>query len=222
MDEALCKEFCKEYTQHINRVRMKHNAALNRYHGEYEKLERERQNLVQSIKDGVPGSVLKEDAIRIEQRKAELEHLLENAEEAPPIFHPNMALRYHQEVRRLIESLNEEDHRSEAAELVRSLFDKVVLTPTKDRKSLVVDLHGDLAGILSMATGNARKQIEAQLGTTLLDALEKPENPMDSLDAVISQDKLVAGARNVFCYNLGSALSLPVGCNVENTHQIAA
>ena len=30
------------------------------------------------------------------------------------------------------------------------------------------------------------------------------------------------GARNVFCYNLGSVLSLPVGYDAENTHQIAA
>ena len=196
MNPALCKEFCNEYTRHINRVRMEHNAALNSYRSEYEKIERERKKLVQSILDGVPGEVLKDDAHRIQNRKEELERLLETTNEAPPLFHPNMALRYHEEVQRLIESLNEEDHRAEAAELIRSLIDKVVLSPAEDEGSLVVDLHGDLAGILTMATGKARKDIVAQLDATLRDTLEKPQDSAVIQASQVSQVKLVAGDCN--------------------------
>lgn len=48
----------------------------------------------------------------------------------------------------------DEEHRTEAAALMRGLIDKIVLTPTEHegRKRLALDLHGDIAGILSMAS----------------------------------------------------------------------
>ena len=196
MDPALCEEFCNEYVKQLNRVRMTHNASLNSYRTEFERLERERSKLVQSILDGVPGSVLKDDATRIEKRKRELESLLANTKEAPPLFHPNMAKRYHEEVQRLIESLNEEDHRAEAAELIRSLVEKVVLTPTADRTALVVDLHGDLAGILTMATGEARREVEKHVDVAISETKEAFENQDDAHLSSISQDMLVAGVDN--------------------------
>ena len=196
MDPALCKAFCEEYTKELNRIRMNHNATLNGYRKEYEKIEREQEKLVQSILDGVPGSVLKEQGLWIEKRKAELEALLADTQEAPSLFHPSMAQRYHEEVQRLIESLNEEDHRAEAAELIRSLIDKVVLTPDNERQSLVIDLHGDLAGILSVATGEAHKTIAENLNKTLGDPSGPPEDSADALDQIGKQRKLVAGERS--------------------------
>ena len=67
-------------------------------------------------------------------------------------FHPNMADRYHEEVGRLIDAMNTEDQHQEAAELLRKLIDRIELQPVAGDKRLVIDLHGDLAGILSIAT----------------------------------------------------------------------
>ncbi|MEM7172433.1 MAG: recombinase family protein [Pseudomonadota bacterium] len=193
MDPALCKVFCKEYTKELNRIRMKYNAVLSGYQVEYKKVEAEQQKLVQSILDGVPGSVLKEKGLWIEKRKAELEQLLENTEEAPTLLHPNMAGRYHEEIQRLIESLNVEEHRTEAAELIRSLIEKVTLTPNADESGLVVDLHGDLAGILSLATGQAQSEINGHLSETLSQPGDAGKEPTGMPLAAGSQDKLVAG-----------------------------
>ncbi len=193
MNPGLCKEFCQEYTSQLNSIRMSHNASLEGYRREREEIERKRKKLVQSIMDGVPGSVLKEDGLYIEKRTAELEQILENTAEAPPLFHPNMALRYHEEVQRLIESLNEDDHRAEAAELIRSLIERVVLSPASDEKSLIIDLHGDLAGILSMATGRAQKEVKSHLENTVSELAEMQEDTAIALMSGISQDMLVAG-----------------------------
>ena len=55
--------------------------------------------------------------------------------------------------------MNREEHRHEATELIRTLVDKVVLTPDENRKKkLKMNLYGDLAGILSMASGGELKQ----------------------------------------------------------------
>ena len=59
------------------------------------------------------------------------------------------------EVGRLIETLNEEAHRDEAAGLIRELIDRIVLTPSPDGSRLVVNLEGDLAGILAIAERDA-------------------------------------------------------------------
>ena len=163
MDEDLCEEFCKEYTARINELRMHHNASLAGYRAEMAKLERERQQIIKSISDGVPGSLLKDRAIIVQQRREELEVLLTTTEEAPVLFHPNMANRYQKEVRSLISSMSDAATRAEAGTILRSLIHKIMLTPKEGTKELSVDLVGDLAGILSIATKSGRLAVQSEL-----------------------------------------------------------
>ncbi len=54
----------------------------------------------------------------------------------------------------------------QAADLIRKLVDKIVLVPVTDdegHKSLSIDLHGHLAGILSLATKAKRPLGESGL-----------------------------------------------------------
>ena len=64
-----------------------------------------------------------------------------------------MAEHYRGEVARLHEALADEKHRHEAAEIIRSLVEKIVLNPAPEGAdaALTIDLHGDLAGILSLS-----------------------------------------------------------------------
>jgi hypothetical protein len=65
-----------------------------------------------------------------------------------------MAAHYRQEVAKLRETLNDDETRYEATELIRSLIDKIVLLPDeRHEKRLKMNLYGDLAGMLSMASG---------------------------------------------------------------------
>ena len=66
------------------------------------------------------------------------------------------------------------DVRSEAAEALRALIDKVVLTPSEDGYD--IDLHGDLAGILTLASG------------------AKAKTAVAGMAKAVSQVSLVAGA----------------------------
>jgi site-specific DNA recombinase len=69
-----------------------------------------------------------------------------------------MGERYRKQVRGLIESLNEPDRRTEAAELIRTLVDRIVFSPEEGSpKWATLDLHGDLAGILSLASETGGK-----------------------------------------------------------------
>jgi site-specific DNA recombinase len=178
MDPARTALFCQEYTRHLNEARMQRSAAHEGYHSEFDRVNRDLDRLVQAILDGVPGSRVKDRMAGLEARKAELEVHLAEAVEEPVLLHPNMAEVYRAKVARLVDALNDEHDRTEAAEVLRGLIDRIVLTPKDEDgcRSLSIDLEGALAGVLALATSDKRP-----LAGSGLD------------DAVTT---LVAGARN--------------------------
>ena len=93
----------------------------------------------------------------------QLTTLLEDKTERPVIFEPGIAARYKREVAGLIDRLNSDEHREEAAELIRSLVDRIVLTPSQDSDRPIIDLEGDLAGILSAAAGVGKSALSGEL-----------------------------------------------------------
>lgn len=152
MDSDLCAIFCEEYTAHLNALGSQKRQTQTGYKNELEQLEKNRQRIVQAVMDGFATQELKVELDKIVERRSELERLLEKTEETPVLLHPNMADHYRREVEQLIESLNEPNHRSRAADLLRTVIEKIVLTPNKDSTKLEIDLYGDLAGILSIAS----------------------------------------------------------------------
>jgi len=86
-----------------------------------------------------------------------------------------MADRYRETVANLREALAREGCQAEAAEIMRTLIDKIVLTPLcRDGKAtLSITLHGHLAGILGLAA----------------------KGPLEASDPVVECTKLVAGGR---------------------------
>ncbi len=157
MTPELVKVFCEEYTKHINELRKTRNATIHRYKKELVKLETDKEKLIEAIINGVHGSEIKAPMNKIVERREQIESYLEDTEEAPVMLHPNMSLRYQEEVNALRKSLNKEETRSEAADLLRSLIDKILLTPKPCGKEYAIDLHGDLAGILTVSAGKQQK-----------------------------------------------------------------
>ncbi|GGC17178.1 hypothetical protein GCM10011494_40060 [Novosphingobium endophyticum] len=152
MDPELAEIFADEYTRHVNRVRMDKNASLESYRREHAKADKELDKLVDAICDGIPAAKVKDRMWELENRKAELERLLAETDEEPVYVHPKMGSVYRDEIRNLVTALNSEDARSEAAEIIRGLVDRIVLTPDTDApKGLSIDLQGALAGILSLS-----------------------------------------------------------------------
>jgi site-specific DNA recombinase len=82
-----------------------------------------------------------------EARTRKLEAELKQGTPAPVRLHPNME-RYRKQVTGLIAALNEPDRRTEAAELIRTLVERIVFAPGNPKRA-TLDLHGDLAGGLA-------------------------------------------------------------------------
>ena len=157
-DPDLCAEFAAEYARHMNQLRASQDAARAQQRAELAKVTRDLDRLVQALLDGVRGSQVKDKMAELEARKRKLETELEQGAPAPVRLHPNMGERYRKQVTGLIEALNEPDRRTEAAELIRALVDRIVFSPEEGNpKRATLDLHGDLAGILGLVSETGGK-----------------------------------------------------------------
>jgi site-specific DNA recombinase len=193
MDDELCEVFCEEYTRHMNKLRREHDAAIDFHRDELRKIKKQLSQMVDAIADGAPVAPIKDKMHELENRRVFLEGLLEDVEEAPPRLHPQMSRRYREQLGNLIETMNMPEHRAEASEIVRSLIEKIVLTLDESENRLVADLHGDLAGILTLAaTTTSDSHINRTSLAASMAALSEAQTCKSAPEGA-SQVKLVAG-----------------------------
>ncbi|WP_330220246.1 MULTISPECIES: recombinase family protein [unclassified Sulfitobacter] len=152
MDDKLLAVFCEEYTRHMNALRMAESGNRAKDEARLQKVIRELDRMIDAICDGVPAERVKDRMIALEAERAEIEKRLEaEPKEEKPLLHPSMGERYRQGVMRLRESLADKNAQHEAVEILRGLIDRIVLHPSSDEASgFVMDIEGDLAGILSL------------------------------------------------------------------------
>ena len=211
MQPELFKAFCEEFTREMNRLKMEGRASIDATEAEIRKIDRELDKLMKLIlasgSDDAPTRMMKQMK-ELEARQKELQAFLAEAEEPPPLLHPNMAHHYRAQVEELYAALQEdsEARRMGAADVLRSLVKEIVLTPDPESGVLQVDVHGDLAGILTVALerkkpadGAGGSQSEMVAGTCSNQKLRtqksRPDGAAGSCDHG-SQFEMVAGARN--------------------------
>ena len=173
MRPELCAEFCREYMEHVNRLRSERNATINAWQAERDRLQGRRDRIVKAVGDGYTSEDMKNEFNANFARRKELDRLLSETPRAPVLMHPSMSERYRTEVTELTRLLGCSDRRTEAADALRSLIDRIILTPNNDRTGLVVDLHGDLAGIINLAADRDGKRRGTALDALTLDALNR-------------------------------------------------
>lgn len=157
LDPALCKVFCDEYTKTMNELRKHHLTQHARYEVELAKRMKDDDRMIQMVIDGFASSgSMKEKVATNLVRIEELRGLLENKPQLPPLLLPNMGKHYQEKVSKLITLFRNPEHHGEVVLTIRGLVEKIVLTPTGNGQELSADLHGDLAGILSLASGKAK------------------------------------------------------------------
>ncbi|MEM1150143.1 MAG: recombinase family protein [Pseudomonadota bacterium] len=207
MDPELCAVFCKAYTAEMNRLRREAVSATAGQERELAKITRQLGQMVDAIADGAPVAPIKDKMHALDARKIELEAALEQRDDPPPILHPVMAQVYQREVQRLAETLADPDTAREAAEALRGLIDRIVLTPDASGRRLVADLVGDLAGILTIASGEAAAQAAAAALSPALTVAQPPK----LTKATVDQAKLVAGKGSQLGFEESDQVKLVAG-----------
>jgi hypothetical protein len=113
-------------------------------------IERKLAAIVRAIEDGAYNHTLKARLTTLEQEKVQTEARLRAGKHAPVLrLHTNLPELYRNKIGRLAEALNAPETVTEAADVMRGLIDRIVLTPAAGE--LRAELHGDLAVLARFA-----------------------------------------------------------------------
>jgi len=154
MRPDLVAEFAEAYQQEVNRQRAGADATRERMARELAQVERKLAGLIDAIANGLRSPALQETLDDLEQRRAELADRLTTTSASLPRLHPNLAEVYRRKVTELGALLRDPHSGAEALDILRSLVDRVTLTPADDH--FEIELEGALAGMLALAhNGNA-------------------------------------------------------------------
>ncbi len=152
MTEEHLDLFCKEYTKEFNAGRTAARATHHQQAARLSRITHDLDRLVDALINGVPAERVKTRMQALEAEKSELESMIEaEPAEAPTFLHPSMSDVYKNSVMNLRQALSTQDGQTEAADLLRSLIDRIVVHPPQtDGSDVLIDIEGDLAGILSV------------------------------------------------------------------------
>lgn len=191
MDEKLCNIFCEEYARCLTELHRQHNESLADYRAELKRRQKEDSKMVDAIIAGAFSEDLKIKMNANTARILELKALMADKEEVPALLQPSMAKYYKEEVKKLVATLNLPEHRKEAAEAIRGLVDKITIVPKADGEGVDIDLHGNLAGILTIAAGNKTKSEKNELIQQVVSVAEGCDRLTSDIQTV-----MVAGGRS--------------------------
>jgi hypothetical protein len=161
--------YCDAYTKEMAVLQKSQYQYVDQAKAKLTKLATEKTSLINAIKQGIPADELKDEFARNTMQREQAELMLKGKADKPLLLKPDMAESYRQEVANLRETLNDDDACYEVIELIRTLIDKIILVPDEHhQKRLKIDLYGDLAGMLSIASGQ-----KITRDHMLIDAFEK-------------------------------------------------
>ncbi|CAN7504757.1 recombinase family protein [Brucella pseudogrignonensis] len=170
MSPEMVGEAMRAYAEEANRLNRERRSNSEAWKAELGKVAMQIEQIVEAIADGMYHPSMKEKMDALEARRAELTTLLAEAPEDTPDILPSAAAIYARKVARLTAALNRPEERQQAADALRMLIEKIVLTPGPERGELYATLHGDLVTILEwterQAVGNAAKTTETAAGAT--------------------------------------------------------
>ena len=113
--EAFVDEFTREYNVKANQseaLKLKLKADLQRAKSEIQKL-------IEAIKAGVPGDVLKDEMQSLQNKQKKVEEDLSAVPPPAPRLHPNLASMYKEKITNLVQALNDPNTLIEANTAIR-------------------------------------------------------------------------------------------------------
>ena len=150
MAPELVKEFVSAANHELNKHRANESAEREHLGAKLTKVERQLDQLINAIADGLrsPGLQGKLDALEIE--RAALKAQLSAPPPSPVRLHPNLADAYRDKVAALRDALYQEDTRAEAFEILRGLIEKVVIHD-RPGQTPEIELIGDIATMVEIS-----------------------------------------------------------------------
>ena len=172
MQPEAYKAFVDEFTKEYNIRASQEEITRKTLNLELEKIQTEQKKLIDAIKAGIPGEMVKDEMLALKERRSAITEKIKATPAPTPRLHPNLSLIYKNKVANLIDALNNDDTITEANEAIRQLIETIRLVPFNGR--LKIELFGELVALLNLGMA------------------PKNEHPLDNSKGV--QVTVVAGA----------------------------
>jgi DNA invertase Pin-like site-specific DNA recombinase len=174
----LVREFIRMFQEEMNRANAEREQQFTADRQQLDSIRRKIAGIVSAIEEGSYSRALGDRLADLEKHQELLDARLSEAPPSTVRLHPRVAEVYAEKVQRPEHALNDPDIRAEAADVLRSLIDRIELRPGEKGLPIAATLHGDLAQILALCDDPGRKQ------------------KLPKAKASGSQPSVVAGARN--------------------------
>ena len=138
----------RAYSEEMNRLNRERRLSIDIDRRALTDAERKIKDIVTVIENGGYKPALLDRLDELELQRGKLRERLAQAAAAPPDIHPNVSEIFRAKVARLADTLNNPADRAEAAQAIRNLIARVVLTPGPDPGELKATLEGELGTIL--------------------------------------------------------------------------
>ncbi|MFB9948929.1 recombinase family protein [Rhizobium puerariae] len=170
MSPEVASEAMRAYAEETNRLNRGRRSSADVWQAELGAVGKQIKQIVDAIADGMYHPSMKEKMTGLEARKAELTELLTDIPADLPDLLPSASAIYAKKVAKLTEALNKPEERLQAAEALRMLIEKIVLTPGPERGQIDALLYGELGTILKWVErqiiGNVTKNKTPGAGLT--------------------------------------------------------
>ena len=186
------EEFIKEFNSQIAARTTADRGERHRTEHELKQVEKKLAAILSAIEQGIVTETTRTRLLELEGEKAALERQLSEPAAVPyPSIHPNLANLYRRKVAALEETLNDPGIRLEASEILRSLIDKIVVTPEcqldgphrngdqlrkEPPSKMSIVLWGELATIIGLAED--ANPFENKDGFSLIAGARKPRESL--------------------------------------------
>jgi site-specific DNA recombinase len=152
MEPELVEEFIRAFHEEINLQNSAQELRAVEHQAELARVTKKLKGLYDAIADGLRTPGLKDQLLRLEAHQAELNKLVESAPPPAPRLHPKLAEFYRATVADLHAALNDLGARTEAAEILRGLIERISVRD--DLQGHMVELTGDIVKLITLPGGS--------------------------------------------------------------------
>ena len=130
MAPDLVAQFIAEFQREVQKERIEAMGAPGDVERRLVKVRKDIDSIITAITEGMFHPSMKAKMDALEADKSNLEMRLRDIPDAAPVaIHPGLADIYARKVANLAKALNDEGSKAEAADILRSLSDKIILQP---------------------------------------------------------------------------------------------
>jgi len=167
MHPDLVREFVAAFQMEMNKERNEADAERKQAERQLDDVNRKLDGLITAIAEGLRASGLQHKLDQLEEEKLRLACVLNAPQVNPVRLHPGIADSWARRVAELKHLLDQEDTRTEAMEIIRTLIERVNIHPREDGK-FEIELFGEIARMVEVSLDAERGSKNKK--TTLRDA----------------------------------------------------